>query len=220
MRVLRSRLFQEFDSSSADGYGVVGLSGDGLGCGQYGEPSEDGSGLGCGNGFGYGWQLYERRRDGGGYGYGEYGLVVSSLTGEGCGDGAESVELAYPSRSTRLWYDRVAVLITTMLGPYRRRGVFFAYIDPRDAAKETIYAEQIRIAAEWSAECRGVLGLASLGPTGNCRVSPSVPAGYIRGVTLVVEVTPEAEAAWTSTETDRSWYGTTMPVSHGCPTGT
>jgi hypothetical protein len=88
---------------------------------------------------------------------------------------------------------KIPVLMTT---DHTKRGVFFGYIDPDDAELETIYAERVQMAISWSSDCRGVLGLASRGPTEDCRVTAPVPAATIKGVIFVAEVTPEAEAAW------------------------
>jgi hypothetical protein len=144
-------------------------------------------------------------RDGSGFGYGTYGSHYHQIiTGGGYGSGTydycdaswRPVHIAWTHKPAEQ-KKKIPVLITT---DYGRRAVFFGYIDPDDAANENIYAERIRLLTDLGDDCRGVLGLASLGPTEDCRVSEPVPAGTIRGVTLVVEVTPEAEAAWTSRE--------------------
>jgi hypothetical protein len=85
------------------------------------------------------------------------------------------------------------VLITT---DKDKRGVFFGYIDPKDADKDTIRAERVQMCLYWSEDMRGVLGLAVYGPSSTCRISPAMPSGIIKGVTLVAEVTKEAEKAW------------------------
>ena len=91
--------------------------------------------------------------------------------------------------------DKIGVLITT---DSNKRGVFFAYINPEDAGKETIPAEQIQMCIRWSSSRHGVLGLASMGPSENCRVSPPAPSGIVHGVTFVATCTPAAIKAWKS----------------------
>jgi hypothetical protein len=86
-----------------------------------------------------------------------------------------------------------AVMVTT-----KHRGVFFGYTV--DDSGETIHLRAARMCIYWSADLRGVLGLASVGPNSNCRISP--PADLqLRDVTAVVTVTPQAvkrreEAPW------------------------
>lgn len=88
---------------------------------------------------------------------------------------------------------RIPVLITTNKD---LRGVFFGWIDPADVDKETLRATDVQMCIYWSANVRGVLGLAATGPLDGCRVSRPVPAGTIRGITLIAECSPEAVAAW------------------------
>lgn len=91
---------------------------------------------------------------------------------------------------------RIPVLITTNKD---LRGVFFGYIDPSDTDKETMRVTNVQMCVYWSADVRGVLGLAATGPVKGCRVTKPAPAGTIRGVTLVAECSPEAVKAWKST---------------------
>ena len=91
--------------------------------------------------------------------------------------------------------NKIGVLITT---DNTKRGVFFAYINPEDADKETIPAEQIQMCIRWSSDRHGVLGLAAMGPSAKCRVSPPTPSGFIHGVTFVAICTPGAIKAWKS----------------------
>ena len=74
------------------------------------------------------------------------------------------------------------------------RGVFFGYGQPTTAKK--IRIEQARMCVYWSADVRGVVGLATTGPTKTCRIGPAAPAITLQDVTSVMEVSPEAEAAW------------------------
>lgn len=48
----------------------------------------------------------------------------------------------------------------------------------------------------WSADLRGVLGLATHGPTSACKIGPAVSRAQLSGVTMIAEVTPEAAKKW------------------------
>lgn len=76
------------------------------------------------------------------------------------------------------------------------RGVFFAYIDPKDADKETLEVKNVQMCVYWPTENRGVLGLAADGPVKGARVTKPAPSGVIKGVTLVVECSDAAVKAW------------------------
>lgn len=88
---------------------------------------------------------------------------------------------------------KIPALITT---DSSKRGVFMGFVDPKDADKETLEASEVRMAVYWSADVRGVLGLASTGPSKDCRISKSVPKATLKGVTAVIEITDEALTAW------------------------
>ena len=84
--------------------------------------------------------------------------------------------------------DGRAVLVTTA-----HRGVFFGYADDTDG--ETIKLKRARLCVSWSLDMKGFMGLASQGPSNNCRIGP--PADIeVREITSVVEVTPEAVEKW------------------------
>lgn len=89
--------------------------------------------------------------------------------------------------------DRIPVLITT---DSTKRGVFMGFIDPKDADKETLEAHQVRMAIYWSADAKGVIGLATTGPTKNCKISAAAKKATLKGVTAVIELTEKALAAW------------------------
>lgn len=89
--------------------------------------------------------------------------------------------------------NKIPVLITT---DSTKRGVFMGFIDPDDAAKETLEAEEVRMAVYWSHEVRGVIGLAATGPDKNCRISKPAKKAVLKGVTAVLEITDEALKAW------------------------
>lgn len=82
------------------------------------------------------------------------------------------------------------VIVTTA-----HRGVFFGYAE--DTEGETIFLKRSRLCLYWSADLRGFMGLASMGPNGSCKIGP-VADITLRSITAVLEVTPEAEAKWTS----------------------
>lgn len=88
---------------------------------------------------------------------------------------------------------KVPVLITT---DSTKRGVFMGFIDPKDADKETLEAEEVRMAVLWSIDVKGVLGLAATGPSKNCRITAAAKKATLKGVTAVVEITDEALQAW------------------------
>ncbi len=80
------------------------------------------------------------------------------------------------------------VIVTTA-----HRGVFFGYADNTDG--ETIMLKRSRLCLRWSADLRGFMGLASIGPNSNCSIGPRADI-TLRSITSVIEVTPEAEAKW------------------------
>ena len=83
---------------------------------------------------------------------------------------------------------RRPVLVTT-----QEKGVFFGYAE--DTTGETIFLQQAQLCIYWSADLRGFMGLAAMGPSGSCKIGP--PADItIRHVTSVVEVGPGAEKKW------------------------
>ena len=80
------------------------------------------------------------------------------------------------------------VLVTTS-----HRGVFCGYATKTDG--ETIKLRAARMCIYWSSDLRGFMGLASAGPSSNCKIGPSADI-ELRDITSVVEVSPEAEAKW------------------------
>ena len=82
-----------------------------------------------------------------------------------------------------------ALIVTTA-----QRGVFFGY--GNDTDEKTITLISARMCIFWSADVKGVMGLAATGPTAGCRVGPEVPAITLRDVTAVIEVSQEAKEAW------------------------
>lgn len=84
-----------------------------------------------------------------------------------------------------------AVMVTT-----DKRGVFFGYCD--DTSADPITLTNARNCVYWSTDVRGFLGLATTGPTSNCRIGPAAPSIALRGVTSVVSVSDAAARAWES----------------------
>ena len=71
-----------------------------------------------------------------------------------------SKESAVPKSKER------AVIVTTA-----HRGVFFGYAENTDG--ETISLKRARLAVYWTADLRGFMGLASIGPTAACKIGPA-----------------------------------------------
>ena len=74
------------------------------------------------------------------------------------------------------------------------RGVFFGYGTP--TTDKTIRLERARMCVYWSADVKGVLGLAATGPSKDCRIGPAVPAITLAAVTSVMECSDESAKAW------------------------
>jgi hypothetical protein len=86
---------------------------------------------------------------------------------------------------------QTAVVVTT-----EYRGVFFGYVNGAPTDAKTIRIERARMCVYWSANMKGVLGLAAKGPTEECRIGPAVPAITLLDVTSVMEVSEDAVKAW------------------------
>ena len=80
------------------------------------------------------------------------------------------------------------VVVTTT-----HRGVFFGYADQTNG--EQIVLAKARLCLYWSADVMGFMGLAASGPSKSCKVGPAADI-TLRNITAVLEVTPEAVAAW------------------------
>lgn len=76
------------------------------------------------------------------------------------------------------------VLVTTA-----HRGVFFGYA--KDTKGDQIELKRARNVIYWSADVRGFMGLAAFGPSAQCRIGARADI-ELRGITSVVDVTPEA----------------------------
>lgn len=84
-----------------------------------------------------------------------------------------------------------AVLVTTQY-----RGVFMGFI-PFDAKVKDgeLKLTRARCCVYWPAECKGFLGLATVGPIAGAKIGPAADC-TLYGVTCVAEVSPEAVAQW------------------------
>jgi hypothetical protein len=85
----------------------------------------------------------------------------------------------------------VPLIVTT-----QHRGVFFGFGKPSE--NKTIRLTNAQMCVYWSADVKGVLGLASTGPTKSCRIGPAVPAITLQDVTSITEASEEAAKAWAS----------------------
>lgn len=86
--------------------------------------------------------------------------------------------------------EKQAVVVTT-----KHRGVFFGYTD-YPAKGDKITLEKARMCIYWSADVKGVLGLAASGPSKSCRVGPAVSEITINAVTAIAKASPESVTAW------------------------
>lgn len=88
--------------------------------------------------------------------------------------------------------DKQAVVVTTA-----HRGIFVGYTNDKPDA-ETITLEKARMIVFFSADTRGVLGLATRGPQHGSRVTPAVERITLREITAVMKASPQAVEAWES----------------------
>lgn len=80
------------------------------------------------------------------------------------------------------------VLVTTA-----HRGVFFGYALKTDG--DTIALTGARNCRYWSADMGGFMGLASIGPSKDCKIGPRADI-ELRNITAVLEVVPDAVKRW------------------------
>ena len=83
-----------------------------------------------------------------------------------------------------------AVMVTTEF-----RGVFFGYLTDMPV-NGSVTIKRARNCIYWSQDVRGFMGLASEGPSKNCKVGPAVSSITLNKVTAIVEVSPAAQAKW------------------------
>jgi hypothetical protein len=83
----------------------------------------------------------------------------------------------------------IPLVVTTL-----HKGVFFGHGIPTQ--EKTIVLEKAQMCVYWSADVRGVFGLAATGPNNGCKISPPVPEMTIQDITAIAKATPEAVEAW------------------------
>lgn len=84
-----------------------------------------------------------------------------------------------------------AVVVTT-----KHRGVFFGYL-AEGADGKVVEVEKARMCVYWSADVRGVLGLASTGPSDTCKVTQCLSEPMkIYDVTAIMGASTEAAERW------------------------
>lgn len=81
-----------------------------------------------------------------------------------------------------------AVIVTTA-----HKGIFFGYSS--DTSGAMIKLRSARLCVYWSSDLRGFMGLASQGPSENCKIGPAANI-ELRDITSVVEVSKEAIERW------------------------
>ncbi len=87
---------------------------------------------------------------------------------------------------------KVGLVVTTRL-----KGVFFGYAEmPTGKTPETIILKKARMCVSWSSDIRGVLGLASCGPSKSCKIGFAIPSLNVNDISSVMECSPEAVTAW------------------------
>lgn len=86
----------------------------------------------------------------------------------------------------------IHLLVTTV-----HKGVFAGWGKPKLGLGDTITLTQTKMCIYWSAGCKGVLGLAVVGPIPGCKISPAVESIILTGVTSVSELSQAASIQWT-----------------------
>lgn len=82
------------------------------------------------------------------------------------------------------------VVVTT-----EHRGVFFGFLNGPDDTSIVVLTDA-QMCVYWSADVRGVLGLASSGPSQASRVTAPVARIVVQAVTAVMDASEDAVAAW------------------------
>ena len=76
------------------------------------------------------------------------------------------------------------------------RGVFFGKLISHDEDKKIAELDESQLCVYWSQATHGVLGLASVGPGKDCRISPQSGKVKLAGVTAIFEVDDSAISKW------------------------
>ena len=82
-----------------------------------------------------------------------------------------------------------AVVVTT-----KSKGVFFGYTNDPNGTEITLH--EMRMAVQFKAAHRGVVGLAGVGPTPDCKISFAALTGWVNEITAIMDCKPEAVIAW------------------------
>lgn len=86
------------------------------------------------------------------------------------------------------------VMVTT-----EYRGVFAGELVKHDRSLRTVWLRDHQHCVYWSSSTRGFTGLASKGPSAECRISAIVPGvAEFPVVTAILPVTNDAQKAWES----------------------
>ncbi len=86
----------------------------------------------------------------------------------------------------------VPVLVTTI-----HRGVFFGFAKRADTTRQdSMELRRVRCCIYWSRDIGGFLGLASRGPSNECKIGSEAPSVLLHGITSCSHVTEEAVARW------------------------
>lgn len=83
------------------------------------------------------------------------------------------------------------VLVTTEF-----RGVFFGFVKKNTKLPEEITLTNARNCIYWSSDCGGFLGLASKGPSSQCKIGEQVKELTLYKITSVTPVSDEAVKKW------------------------
>lgn len=89
----------------------------------------------------------------------------------------------------------ISVLVVT---DRERQGVFFGYLTKEDynrystAIPDTLTITKARMVVQWSAECKGIIGLASIGPISEARITPAASELIVNGVIAIIKCSKEA----------------------------
>ena len=81
------------------------------------------------------------------------------------------------------------VVVTT-----EKRGVFAGVLLSERGA--VVQLKDARMCVYWSADVGGVVGLAAVGPSSECRITKAAPKIKLRGMVSVMDCTDEARRAW------------------------
>ena len=83
------------------------------------------------------------------------------------------------------------VVITT-----DKKGVFFGVLDKWLQKEAIAILKNAKMCIYWSADTKGVLGLAGIGPQEGSRLTPEIPQIELNGVTSIMDCTKEAVKQW------------------------